>query len=179
MNATAKAVLTKIFVVHSPNPFRSKSFTAALAIAIVSCGLWLKNRQTGPSDPQRLSTPTDRSQPLGAVANLPLPGYGKVAGSYAAGFLIGLGFRRVLKRAALVTALLIGVVGLGRYAGCDTRKAEEEVKKGEAWVQKGVAKGKDYLQGLLPSASAGGFGVLLGFRRRGPKGEEPVVTKVR
>jgi|GEM_PF-3924704 hypothetical protein len=46
-----------------------------------------------------------------------------------------------------------------------TLRAQEQVKRGSAWVQREATETRDYLQGWLPSAAAGGTGVFFGFRR--------------
>jgi len=127
------------------NPLTSVSFL--LALAVVALGTWVWFRHSGESGHG-------------------FPVYGAVGASYAGGFLIGRVFRRVLKIAAIVAAIVLGGLGLLNRAHLDTSKAEQAVRAGSTWVEDKAGRAKDYLMHLLPSGTAGGVGVFAGGRRR-------------
>jgi uncharacterized membrane protein (Fun14 family) len=80
--------------------------------------------------------------------------------------MFGRVFRKVVKTAAILAALLLGGLALLNYARVDTTKAKEAVKAGSTWVQDQAGRAKDYLLRLLPSGAAAGAGVFVGARRR-------------
>jgi uncharacterized membrane protein (Fun14 family) len=127
------------------SPMKSFTFLLALGVAAVSAWVWFKR----PGDPRP-----------------PFPFYGTIAASYAGGFMIGRVFRKVVKTAAILAALLLGGLALLNYARVDTTKAKETVKAGSTWVQDQAGRAKDYLLRLLPSGAAAGAGVFVGARRR-------------
>ena len=67
-------------------------------------------------------------------------------------------------------ALALVLVGLGKHAGWNTSRAETEVKERTKWVKHEATAARDYLEGLLPSTSAGAVGAFLGFRRKSKVG---------
>jgi uncharacterized membrane protein (Fun14 family) len=89
----------------------------------------------------------------------------RICVSYVGGFFIGWAFRRFLKAAVACAVLIIALLALGRHVGWDTTRAQEQVKRSSAWVQREATETRDHLKGLLPSAAAGGIGVFFGFRR--------------
>jgi uncharacterized membrane protein (Fun14 family) len=155
----------------SDGPWRAKTVLAAAAIALLGLGLWFNDAVKGhpatepgveasdAASPATSSTPSNWSKPM--------PGYVRVCVSYIGGFLLGWAFRRFIKLAIAGTALIIALLALGRFVGCDTAQTQEQVKRGGAWVQREAAETRDYLKGRLPSAAAGGTGLFFGFRRRG------------
>jgi uncharacterized membrane protein (Fun14 family) len=97
----------------------------------------------------------------------PVPGYVRICASYIGGFFIGWAFRRFIRLALALVALVVLLVGLGKYVGWNTSSAENEVKAKASWVRHEATAATDYLRGLLPSTSAGAVGAFLGFRRKG------------
>ena len=95
--------------------------------------------------------------------NQPLPLTVRAGASYIGGYLIGWTFRRFIRIAVCLTAAVVLLVGLGKYAGCDTAPTEAKVKQGSAAVQQEAKVVRDYLKGLLPSASVGAIGTIFGF----------------
>ena len=99
-------------------------------------------------------------------------------GAYA-GYTISTvtGFWPALVLAPLVVgALGLLLLGYGKLAGWDMTPAQEKMKRGGEWAQREATTAKDYLRGLLPSATAAGIGMFLGFRRRNNVGtSEPRV----
>ena len=151
-------------------PWRAKTVLAAVAVALIGLGLWFSNVVRGhpAAGPVVAASDNGSARASGAPSNWskPVPGYVRVCVSYVGGFLLGWAFRRFIKLAVAGTVLIITLLALGRYGGCDTTRAQEQVKRGGAWVRQEAAETRDFLQGRLPSAAAGGTGFFFGLRRR-------------
>jgi uncharacterized membrane protein (Fun14 family) len=158
-------------------PWRSKSVMAALAAIVVGGGLWISGVKSGP--PQNAESGAAINPPAtmttGATGDpgvshwdwsRPLPVYLPACASYVAGFCIGWFFRKLIRITVVVAALVITLLAMGKYAGCDTTPAQERVKRGGEWAQHQATVTQVYLLHLLPSATGGGAGIFLGFRRR-------------
>ena len=162
----------------SEGPWRSKSVLAALAAVVLGLGVWGSDLKNGPppgatnnvvSNAPEITSPNPAVAPAGAHWNWskPFPFYVRMGISYVAGFCIGWFFRKLTRLIMVVVTLIVALVAYGKLAGCDTSHAQEEVKRGGEWVQREVATTESYLRHVLPSATAGGTGIFLGFRRRG------------
>lgn len=158
-------------------PWRSKSVLAALAVVVVGLGFWFSDIKNNPPPNETDNAVTNAPgntppNPAGAPAGThwnwgkPFPGYVRMGASYVAGFCIGWFFRRLTRLILVVGALVIALLALGKFAGCDTTRAQEQVKRGGEWAQHEVTAVEVYFKQLLPSATAGGVGTFLGFRRR-------------
>jgi hypothetical protein len=123
----------------------SFTFLLAFGVAALAGWNWLKE----PSEPRP-----------------PFPLYGIIAASYAAGFLIGRVFRKVVKTAALAAAIVLGGLAVLNRAHVDTSQAKQASEAGSTWVQSQARRAKDYLIHLLPSGAAASLGVFAGSRRR-------------
>ena len=130
-----------------------KSFTFVLALGVTALAAWIWVNRSGDPRP-------------------PFPFYGTIAASYAAGFLIGRLFWKVVKTAAIVSAILLGGLVLLNRVHVDTSKAREATEVGSAWVRNQASRAKHFLLHFLPSGGAAGVGVFAGGRRRGG-GDEP------
>ena len=159
-------------------PWRSKSVLAALAAVLVGLGFWCSNLNSSPSQNRTGATITNvpgiassatASAPAGTQRgwSRPLPFYVPIGASYVAGFCIGWVFRKLIRIIVIVAAFVVALLALGRFAGCDTTRTQEQVKHTGEWAQHAVVATEDYLRHLLPSVGAGGVGTFLGFRRRG------------
>ncbi len=144
-----------------------------LAVVTVMCfgmGLWVADAfKSG----QRDSTGTPISEigqtdPQGVWARFhqPVPGYVRVSASYIGGFILGWAFRSFLKLGVAASCFVVGIVGLGRYAGWDTSTLQTRIEHQAAGLRERAAHTRDSLQGKLPSGMGGGVGALLGWRRR-------------
>jgi hypothetical protein len=131
------------------NPMRS--FTFLLALSVIALAAWSWFKQSGEPRP-------------------PFPLYGTIAASYAGGFLIGRLFRKVVKTAAIIAAIVLGGLALLNRAQVNTSKAREATEAGSTWVQNEAKQAKDYLFHLLPSGGAAAVGVFAGSRRRAGSG---------
>ena len=159
-------------------PWRSKSVLAALAVVLVGAGFWfsdLRNRPS-PGSAETMVTNLVGGTPAGSAATAtspqrnrasPFPFYGRWSASYVAGYIIGWFFRKLTRLIMVVVALVIALLAYGKLAGCDMARAQEEAKRGGEWAQHETAAVENYLKSILPSATAGGVGTVLGFRRRG------------
>ena len=178
MNTTIPKVLGFFTGWLSNGPWRSKSFWAALAVAMVGMGFWVSDIRKGPPPNQTATAPANTStvtpsNPAASPAvtdwnwRKSFPWYVNLSGSYVLGFCIGWFFRKLLQLAVVVVALAIALLAFGKYVGWDTAQVQQEVKRGGEWARHEATAGEDYLKRLLPSASGGAVGTILGFRRRG------------
>jgi hypothetical protein len=139
------------------NPLKSFTFLLALGVTVLAGWSWW-NRSGEPRPP--------------------FPWYGTIAVSYAAGFMIGRLFWRVVKTAALVAAVVLGGLALLSRMHVDTSKARAEAKADAAWVRSEAKQAKHYLVHLLPSGAAAAVGVFAGGRRRGDGSKQPNTTNL-
>ena len=171
----------------SDGPWRSKSVLAALAVVVAGLGVWCSDIENGPPQSETNSATTNAPgitspNPSGAPASShwnwskPFPFYARMGASYVAGFCIGWFFRKLTRLILVVGALVIALLAYGKLAGCDTTHEQERVKRGSEWVQHEATATKDYLVHLLPSATGGGAGIVLGFRRRGQAATQKPAT---
>ena len=151
-------------------PWRARTVLLALFVVVVGLGFWVRDAAKGPppSTATHVMTPTEKASSAGAWDfTQPVPGYVRICASYIGGFFIGWAFRRFIRVALALCVMAALLVGLGKYAGWNTSSAETKVKESATWVQHEAAAAREYLKGLLPSASAAAVGAFLGFRRKG------------
>ena len=163
-------------------PWRSKSVLAALAAVVAGTGLWFSDIKHNPPPGETGNTVVTNapdvtlSNTAGAPAQThwnwskPFPFYVRMGASYVAGFCIGWFFRKLTRLIMVVVALVIALLAYGKLAGCDTTPAQERVKRSGEWAQHEATAARDYLLHALPSATGGGTGIFLGFRRRSRAG---------
>lgn len=158
-------------------PWRSKSVLAALAVVVAGLGLWCSDIKNCPPQNESNIAVTNApgipqagtaGAPAGAHWNWskPFPHYVRMGASYVAGFCLGWLFRKLTRLILVVSALAIALLGYGKITGCNTTHEREEVKRGGEWAQYEAATAENHLMHLLPSATTGGAGIFLGFRRR-------------
>lgn len=103
------------------------------------------------------------------IGNYTSPAAAQIGASYLGGFLIGWAFRRFLRIAATMLALLLACIGVMKASGwidVDWSALETQVSRTVQWLH-GEAQGlKDVLTGFLPSAGAAGAGSFFGFRKK-------------
>jgi uncharacterized membrane protein (Fun14 family) len=103
------------------------------------------------------------------IGNYTSPAAAQIGGSYLGGFLIGWAFRRFLRVAAMMVAILLACIGLMKASGwidVDWSALEAQVSRTVQWLH-GEAEGlKNLLTGFLPSAGAAGAGSFFGFRKK-------------
>jgi len=164
-------------------PWRSKSVLAALAAVLAGVGIWFHGLSSNPPAGEVSSTQTTApvTTPAGTASSptgshwdwsKPFPFYVPIGASYVAGFCIGWFFRKLIRMILIITALVIALLALGKFAGCNVAPAQQRVKQTGEWAQHEATSAEDYLMKLLPSAGAGGAGTFLGFRRRSKMGQE-------
>ena len=153
-------------------PWRARTVLLALFVVVVGLGFWLRDVAKGPSPPTaaHVSAPAEPAASGGGWDfTRPVPGYVRICASYIGGFFIGWAFRRFIRVALALIVLAALLVGVGKYAGWNTSPAETKVKESATWVKHEAAAAREYLKGLLPSASAAAVGAFLGFRRKGKR----------
>lgn len=153
-------------------PWRSKSVLAALAALVAGLALWIsdiKNNPT-PDETNPASVNPSETTPSDSGTNWnwrkPFPGYVRVSASYVAAYCIGWLFRRVLRLIFVTGALVVALIGFGKFAGWDLTRTQEQITRSGEWARHEATTTKDQLSSLLPSATAAGIGMFLGFRRR-------------
>jgi uncharacterized membrane protein (Fun14 family) len=103
------------------------------------------------------------------IGNYTSPAVAQIGGSYLGGFLIGWAFRRFLRVAAMMVALMLACIGVMKASGwidVDWSALEAQVGQTVQWLH-GEAEGlKNVLTGFLPSAGAAGAGSFFGFRKK-------------
>ncbi len=149
-------------------PWRAKTVGIAVLVTLLGVGWWLRDAAPArePVAGAVAETRSVESAPApGWDFSRPLPAYVPWSASYVGGFFLGWLFRRFLRLAVTMTALVILVLGVGKYLGWDSSATEEKFRSGAAWVEREADEARDYLTGLLPSAASAGVGGWLGFRR--------------
>ena len=161
----------------SDGPWRSKSVLAALAVIVLGLGFWFVDIKHSPL-PDETNNPAASASGLASSGHVtastgsrwdwgkPFPFYLRLGVSYVAGYCIGWFFRKLTRLIMVTMAMIVALLGYGKLAGCDMSHARAEVKHGEDWAQHEATTARDYLLHLLPSGTAGGAGIFLGFRRR-------------
>lgn len=103
------------------------------------------------------------------IGNFTSPAVAQMAGSYLGGFLIGWAFRRFLRMAAMLAAIVLAGVAVLKTTGwlnLDWASIEAQLSQSLRWLQ-GEADGlRNLLAGFLPSAGAAGAGTFFGFRKK-------------
>ena len=103
------------------------------------------------------------------IGNYTSPAVAQIGGSYLGGFLIGWAFRRFLRLAAMLVAVVLACVAAMKATGwidVDWGALEGQINQTVQWLH-GEAEGfKKVLSGFLPSAGAAGAGSFFGFRKK-------------
>lgn len=87
--------------------------------------------------------------------------------SYIAGFFVGYGLKRFLKVTVLVLAVLVILFFVLHQTGTlqlDWTTLQAHATESLGWLTGQAEALKSFLAGYVPSAAAGGVGVLLGMR---------------
>ena len=103
------------------------------------------------------------------IGNFTSPAVAQIGGSYLGGFVIGWAFRRFLRLAAMLVAIVLACVAAMKATGwidVDWSQLEAQISRTVQWLH-GEAEGlKNVLTGFLPSAGAAGAGTFFGFRKK-------------
>jgi uncharacterized membrane protein (Fun14 family) len=173
MNPLVQRILAPVLgaaAASGDGPWRARTVLLAFFVVVVGLGLWVRDAAKGTAPPTPVHATTSAGQMAsggGWDFSGPVPGYVRLCASYIGGFFIGWAFRRFIRIALALAGLAVLLAGLGKFGGCNTAPAETKVKERATWVQHEAAATRDYLNGLLPSTSAGVVGAFLGFRRKG------------
>jgi uncharacterized membrane protein (Fun14 family) len=103
------------------------------------------------------------------IGNFTSPAAAQIGASYLGGFLIGWAFRRFLRIAAMLVAVVLACMAAMKATGwidVDWNALEEQMTRTIQWLH-GEAQGfKNVVTGFLPSAGAAGAGSFFGFRKK-------------
>ena len=94
------------------------------------------------------------------------PAVTSLAGSFLAGLIIGRIARRKLKHVLIAGGVVVVAVSLLTKFGVIGPAADQWVQSSVGWVSEHLNKMQSYIAALLPSATAAGSGLYLGFRRK-------------
>ena len=94
------------------------------------------------------------------------PAVTSLAGSFLAGLIIGRIARRKLKHVLIAGGIVVVVVSLLTRFSVIGPAADQWVQSSVGWVSEHLDKMQSYIAALLPSATAAGSGLYLGFRRK-------------
>ena len=124
-------------------PWAAKSFLAVAAATIGGLASWIGNHSS--------------------------PAAAQIGASYLGGFLLGWAFRRFLRIAAMLVAVVLAGIAVMKASGwidVDWSALEAQVGRTVQWLH-GEAEGlRNVLTGFLPSAGAAGAGSFFGFRKK-------------
>jgi uncharacterized membrane protein (Fun14 family) len=154
MNARVQRALLPITgaIFGGDGPWRAKSVVFATLVTVAGAGWWTYRAISGEH---------------GQVSPQPFPWYARLGVSYVGGFFIGWALRRFVRTVLATAAVVAMLLGLGKWVGWNSTNAEKTLKNKVTLVEHEANAGRDFLKGLLPSASAAGAGIFLGWRRRG------------
>jgi len=103
------------------------------------------------------------------IGNYSSPAAAQIGASYLGGFLLGWAFRRFLRIAAMLVAVVLAGIAVMKASGwidVDWSALEAQVGRTVQWLH-GEAEGlRNVLTGFLPSAGAAGAGSFFGFRKK-------------
>ena len=89
-----------------------------------------------------------------------------LAGSFLAGLFVGRAARRKLGPVFLTGGIAIAAIGLMTKFGVIGSAADQWVQSSVGWASENINKAQGYIATLLPSTTAAGSGLYLGFRRK-------------
>ncbi len=124
-------------------PWAAKSFLAAGAMTVAGLGAWLNDMMS--------------------------PAMARGGASFIGGFLIGWALRKALLIGLFITASLASLIAVLNTTGwihLDWALIEADLSRTFDWVRGNAEDFKALLTGYLPSAGAGGAGMLFGFRKK-------------
>lgn len=156
--------------------FRSRLLWLAMVICVVGGGLTVWSWMTRKSDqPVRTTgaaamglaptSVTATSAPEPRFVDRAAPATARLGASFVAAYAVGWLLRRMLRLAAVVTVIALGLVyGLKRLGVLtDPAPVEQALHDAGDWAQREGAAFKDFVLGYIPSAAAGAAGLFVGF----------------
>jgi len=167
----------------SNGPCRSKTVIAALVAIVIGTAFWFSNpeKPTSPADPNTSSLGSTShpgvSESTSRNWSKPLPFFVPICASYVGGYCLGWFFRRVLRLILVVVAVVIAGLMFWKFTGGNIDKAEDQVKRAGTWAKTQAQAAQDSLRNMLPSATGGGMGIFLGFRRRNKRTTPPAESE--
>lgn len=124
-------------------PWAAKSFLAAGATTAAGLGAWLNDLMS--------------------------PAMARGGASFIGGFLLGWALRKTLMIALVITASLAALIAILNTTGwihLDWALIEADLSRTFEWARGNAEEFTAVMTGYLPSAGAGGAGVLFGFRKK-------------
>ncbi|NJN36438.1 MAG: hypothetical protein HC794_04485 [Nitrospiraceae bacterium] len=124
-------------------PWAAKSFLAAGATTVAGLGAWLNDMMS--------------------------PAMARGGASFIGGFLIGWALRKTLMIALFITASLAALIAILNTTGwihLDWTLIETDLSRTLDWARGSAESFKAVLTGYLPSAGAGGAGMLFRIRKK-------------
>lgn len=151
-------------------PWRSRSFCAALGLAIVGLFFWFRTPAPEPPADSKTtaSEPAAKSPAPKALLGKDAPLLFRVGISFAGGFLVGWAWRKSLRLALTIGGILLGLVaavkllGIG-ISGWDGMTAQ--IRQGTEWFAHEANAMRKLFTGFLPSTFATILGLWRGARR--------------
>ena len=171
MNTLSQKIVPHFADWFRDGPWRSKSVLSG-GRGCDWLGFWIADIQPEPPQDKAVQAATQAPQirPVDTGSHWnwgkPFPFYVRMGASYAAAYCIGWLLRRLIRLILLVGALGVALLGFGKLVGWNMTPTQEHMEYGSAWARREATAERDYLTGLLPSATAGGFGIFMGLRRR-------------
>ena len=144
--------------------WRLTSVKIALVLALVGLGFWVSEERHPQVDDfsSSLGKPKTHLSPSS-------PASFRLGVSYIGGVVIGWCFRKFIRFTTLLAAAVLGGIALLKTTGLielDWASVESHVRESLAWMNGQAAALKTFLTGYLPSAGAGGWGLVKGLRHR-------------
>jgi uncharacterized membrane protein (Fun14 family) len=155
-------------------PWQAKTLWIAAGLSLLGLILWVAIPGKGPPPPTPSGQSTLAEASGEAVATSVYtvqgsPALFRLGLSYIAGFFLGYGLRRFVKLTVVLSLAAVAAVFLMRKLGwidLDWGSIESHLSESFAWLQGQAEALKVFVTGYVPSAAAGGLGLVLGTRWR-------------
>ncbi len=150
----------------------SRSLFVAAVFFVVGLGFWWKAPSTPAARPAAAGSAQLASSSAGGLGGVKqtlsrAPATFRFSASFIGGFFIGWAYRKSLKYALCLAALLIGGILLLKWAGAgavDLGEMEHQATQGLEWLWHQAGTIKKMLSGALPSTSFALLGAFIGAR---------------
>jgi uncharacterized membrane protein (Fun14 family) len=145
-----KSPPSKELLFKSPSPLTAKSVLFAIGLFVgSSCAMLTHPAQNSTMSWFQNHIPTIMS----------------ITGCYIGGFFVGWWIRNLLKLTSILIGIILALIGFFITYGWDSSIFESWGNSIGGWLNDNIAVARYYFISLLPSITAAGVGVVLGFRR--------------